>query len=445
MEKKETEETKEKKEEINDKSDKDLTEEDFSEIDKDISKALIEMKKEKDLDKDNFESEEKDSNDYDLNFFSSNNSSMASINHFNNYNTENNKIFCNKNEIINDINNSLNISYPFNINMSKDGTFSSTKIEDNNNISNNINIEDNISKYNSLINNIEKDENIYPFVNNNNINIININKDDMNGINNININNDFGNGHNSNYLNKFFINNKNNNYHMNKNTNINNHNLGINYFFEINKNINNLNYQNIFTPSSSFSVGKNKNGVNVDSPKYFIHVENILQGKDKRTTVIIRNIPMSYSISKLLRDLNKKFYHKYDVVYLPKDNMSNTNLGYGFINFIDYMHLIYFYDLFEGKKWNCINHHKRCKLAYSKYQGKDKLMEYIHKKLGIETPFDIKDNLKNSFFINDEEKYAKPLIEIPLKYFDSFKKHYPYSLYHPKNDKIFIVDKYYNF
>jgi hypothetical protein len=328
--------------------------------------------------------------------------------------------------------------------MSKDGTFSSTKIEDNNNISNNINIED--IKYNSLVNNIKKGENVYPFVNNNNnINIININKDDISNTNKININTDIGNSHNSNYLNNYFINNKNSNYNMNKNTNNINQNLGINNFFEINKNFNNLNYQNIFTPSSSFSVGKNKNGVNVDSPKYFIHVENILQGKDKRTTVIIRNIPMSYSISKLLRDLNKKFYHKFDVVYLPKDNMSNTNLGFGFINFIDYMHLVYFYDLFEGKKWNCINHNKRCKLAYSKYQGKDKLMEYIHKKLGIETPFDIKDNLKNSFFINDEEKYAKPLIEIPLKYFDSFKKHYPYSLYHSKNDKIFIVDKYYNF
>ena len=84
------EETKEKKEEINDKSDKDLTEEDFTEIDRDISKALIEMKKEKDLEKDNFDEEEKDLNDYDLNFFSSNNSSLASINYFNNYNSENN-------------------------------------------------------------------------------------------------------------------------------------------------------------------------------------------------------------------------------------------------------------------------------------------------------------------------------------------------------------------
>ena len=434
------EEAKEKKEEINDKSDKDLTEEDFTEIDRDISKALIEMKKEKDLEKDNFDEEEKDFNDYDLNFFSSNNSSLASINYFNNYNSDNNKIFDNKNNIIND--NNCNISYPFNINMSKDGTFSSTRIEDNNSLLNNINIEDN--KYSSLVNNIKKDENIYPFVNNN-INIINNNKDDINNINKLNINSGIDNSHNSNYLNNYFINNKNSNYNMNKNTNNINQNLGINYFYEINKNINNLNYQNIFTPSSSFSVGKNKNGVNVDSPKYYIHVENILQGKDKRTTVIIRNIPMSYSISKLLRDLNKKFYHKYDVVYLPKDNMSNTNLGFGFINFIDYMHLVYFYDLFEGKKWNCINHNKRCKLAYSKYQGKDKLMEYIHKKLGIETPFDIKDNLKNSFFINDEEKFAKPLIEIPLKYFGSFKKHYPYSLYHSKNDKIFIVDKYYNF
>ena len=39
------EETKEKKEKINDKNNKDLTEEDFTEIDRDISKTLIEIKR----------------------------------------------------------------------------------------------------------------------------------------------------------------------------------------------------------------------------------------------------------------------------------------------------------------------------------------------------------------------------------------------------------------
>ena len=133
------------------------------------------------------------------------------------------------------------------------------------------------------------------------------------------------------------------------------------------------------------------------------------------------------------------------MVYLPQDYINNSNLGFGFINFLEHMYLIMFYEEFVGKKWNCFNSNKRCQLAYSKCQGKNELTKYIHKKLGISSHYNNNENLKRSFYINNDDKYPKPLIEIPIKYYKTFISFYPYSLYHIKDDKVFVVDKYYNF
>jgi NADH:ubiquinone oxidoreductase subunit E len=210
-------------------------------------------------------------------------------------------------------------------------------------------------------------------------------------------------------------------------------------------NINNQNMYNLMNPNlnGNLPISSNKKEY-IDSPKNMIHIDNILKSKDKRTTLIIRNIPNRYTISLLLEELKQNYQYKYDVVYLPQDCINNSNLGFGFINFIEHMYLITFYEEFTGKKWNCFNSNKRCQLAYSKCQGKNELIKYIHKKLGISSHYNNDENLKKSFYINDE-KCQKPLIEIPIKYYKSFLSYYPFSLCHIKDDKVFVVDKYYNF
>ena len=184
--------------------------------------------------------------------------------------------------------------------------------------------------------------------------------------------------------------------------------------------------------------------MHIDSPKNIIHIENIIKGKDKRTTLIIRNIPNRYTISLLMQELNNNFYNKFNVVYLPQDYINNSNLGFGFINFIDYMNLISFYDIFEGKKWCCFNSNKRCQLAYSKYQGKNELIKYIYKKLEIHHSKNKIDLLKKSLFINNDNIYPSPSLEIPIKFYNHFLRYYPNSKCHCINDKIFVVDKYNN-
>ena len=64
-----------------------------------------------------------------------------------------------------------------------------------------------------------------------------------------------------------------------------------------------------------------------------ININNIIKNKDKRTTLIIKNIPNKYTIQLLLIELSTNFANKFDIIYLPQDKINNCNLGYGFINF----------------------------------------------------------------------------------------------------------------
>jgi hypothetical protein len=59
-----------------------------------------------------------------------------------------------------------------------------------------------------------------------------------------------------------------------------------------------------------------------------------------------------------LEEINEYFKDKYDLFYLPIDYANNCNLGFAFINFIDPMHVIAFYDKYRGKKWKKFNSEK---------------------------------------------------------------------------------------
>ena len=137
------------------------------------------------------------------------------------------------------------------------------------------------------------------------------------------------------------------NYHnineFNNNSIRGNHNINIKNNININQNYinkNNMNNMNNINFISSLSKDKNNKNKIIDSPKNIINIEKIIKGDDKRTTLIIRNIPNKYTISLLLKELNKNFYDKFNVIYLPQDYANNSNLGYGFINFINNFDLI---------------------------------------------------------------------------------------------------------
>ena len=133
------------------------------------------------------------------------------------------------------------------------------------------------------------------------------------------------------------------------------------------------------------------------------------------------------------------------MIYLPQDKIKDSNLGFGFINFLNPLNLILFYDEFMGKKWNFFNSPKRCFLAYSNFQGKNELINYMLKKLGIREFNNIKNNItlneiiKKSLYINNIINIKVP-IEIPIKYRIKFDNYQTYSLYHKKDDKVLAVE-----
>lgn len=57
-----------------------------------------------------------------------------------------------------------------------------------------------------------------------------------------------------------------------------------------------------------------------------IVIENILSGKDKRTTIMLRNIPLKYTISNLVDELNSSFIGKFDFVNMPINLEVSYNL-----------------------------------------------------------------------------------------------------------------------
>ena len=191
-----------------------------------------------------------------------------------------------------------------------------------------------------------------------------------------------------------------------------NNNQGLSY---IDKNFimkNNRNHALINNMNYNFNDNKNKfdnrNKRILEYQFFIINIENILKGIEKRTTIMIRHIPNKYSYKNIIEEINIVCKDKYDFFYLPLDSHNNCNLGYAFINFINSLHIIYFYKTFKSRKWQYYNSYKECDLTFAKFQGKSELTANIEKNLG-----------------NNENKKRPMIFEIknPPK-IDLFKEYY---------------------
>ena len=243
---------------------------------------------------------------------------------------------------------------------------------------------------------------------------------------------------NNQFLNQFHSINHNlfqNNFHCQNNFNINNNK---NKYFSVN--VNNVtpsnqkandeimlnNMKNKYKKNNKISKNniKRKTSQNLqdeDKEHNIIDINLIIQGKDKRTTLMIKNIPNKYTINTFLDEINVEFKNKYDLFYLPIDYGNKSNLGYAFINFVDSFHIIYFYDLYRGKKWKRFNSEKTCELLYAKIQGKKDLI--LHFEKGKVLSFDSED--KRPLILPTPNPL--PNIEIPIKFYEKFKFFYPYA------------------
>eukprot|EP00928_Gymnodinium_smaydae_P019933 TRINITY_DN17683_c0_g2_i1.p1 TRINITY_DN17683_c0_g2~~TRINITY_DN17683_c0_g2_i1.p1 ORF type:complete len:167 (-),score=11.65 TRINITY_DN17683_c0_g2_i1:383-883(-) len=75
---------------------------------------------------------------------------------------------------------------------------------------------------------------------------------------------------------------------------------------------------------------------------------------ESRTTVVLRNLPLRYTSSKLIRTIDLEgFAGMYDFIYVPMNFKARTSYGYGFVNLIDALTAQRFREAFEGfSRWS---------------------------------------------------------------------------------------------
>lgn len=121
--------------------------------------------------------------------------------------------------------------------------------------------------------------------------------------------------------------------------------------------------------------GQSPKGDNRRSIPEIPNEKDCVEGREKRTTLMIRNIPNKYTQTMLLEELNEVLHRKFDFFYLPIDFRKKTNMGYAFINMIDPVATVVLVKQFHGKGWRSSKSEKICQISYARIQGKHALVE----------------------------------------------------------------------
>ncbi|KAK9050888.1 hypothetical protein SSX86_027513 [Deinandra increscens subsp. villosa] len=149
------------------------------------------------------------------------------------------------------------------------------------------------------------------------------------------------------------------------------------------------------SPSDRARSRRNEGNLNqADNKKQFeLDLDRIMRGEDRRTTLMIKNIPNKYTSKMLLAAIDECHRGTYDFIYLPIDFKNKCNVGYAFINMTEPSLIIPFYQAFNGKKWEKFNSEKVAFIAYARIQGKAALIAHF----------------QNSSLMN-EDKRCRPIL-----------------------------------
>ncbi|CAI0547990.1 unnamed protein product [Linum tenue] len=145
-----------------------------------------------------------------------------------------------------------------------------------------------------------------------------------------------------------------------------------------------------------------------DKKQYELDVERIMRGDDKRTTLMIKNIPNKIDTSLIISCgyfsgiLQRCFLLQltstaavlmiFSICQLTS-RQNKCNVGYAFINMTDPLQITPFHKAFNGKKWEKFNSEKVASLAYARIQGKAALIAHF----------------QNSSLMN-EDKRCRPIL-----------------------------------
>jgi RNA recognition motif-containing protein len=114
-----------------------------------------------------------------------------------------------------------------------------------------------------------------------------------------------------------------------------------------------------------------------DNSNLSLNIDNVRTGKDRRSSLMVRNIPNKYTQQMLLAEFAAAGHGptKIDFFYLPIDFKNKCNRGYAFINFVDFKDILPFFDEYNGTSWKRFNSDKICDITYARIQGKAAMLK----------------------------------------------------------------------
>ncbi|GMH40052.1 hypothetical protein BSKO_07956 [Bryopsis sp. KO-2023] len=110
---------------------------------------------------------------------------------------------------------------------------------------------------------------------------------------------------------------------------------------------------------------------------FALDMTRIRSGHDKRTTLMVKNIPNKYTQKMLLQTIEEECPGTFDFFYLPIDFKNRCNVGYGFINMMCPENIISFVEKFNQKRWEKFNSEKVCCVTYARIQGRAALINHF--------------------------------------------------------------------
>ena len=135
-------------------------------------------------------------------------------------------------------------------------------------------------------------------------------------------------------------------------------------------------FRDLFDELSNNTTNKKKS--NSTKRKEQISFDKILSGEDKRTSLLLKNIPHEMTkttLSEILSGVGNINY-----LYLPYDKNTNLNEGFAILNIINYKNIINIYNRLNNLHLEEYNLPKPIEITYSKLQGKEKLSQLFWNK-----------------------------------------------------------------
>ena len=119
---------------------------------------------------------------------------------------------------------------------------------------------------------------------------------------------------------------------------------------------------------------KYKEQINTDT-SLIIYPEKIIQNIDRRTTIVIKNVPIAWN-KKSIRKLIESYGNINYLYIIP--NPENKNTAFVYINVVNYKSIVNIYMSLRKLKFNIEQNDVIIEIVYSHIQGKNQLIQQIN-------------------------------------------------------------------